>query len=266
MCGGTPRAGRDDKAESSKQMRTPHRPVRTAAHALPHQAEQQSAAVAEFEVRTTKRIINNIVQQRFEALKARQEADLNVRRQKLADKLEADDAALKAELLASRKTPEQRRAELAARARELAARREAERQSLAATLYEKAFIENCDVLRDANSKRVLYRTVDERNAQVRCVAGLEAGHALFEPTACSDSMDLDNALNGPARERAWRLQIEQKMAQKILEQEEKRMWHEMNESERARAEQRYVATGAQGARMFRGTGLMVAQRTTPWTV
>ena len=126
--------------------------------------------MAEFETRTTKRIVNNIVQQRFEALKARKEGNLNARRQRLADKLDGEDAAYKAELLASKKTPEQRRAELTQRARDLATRREAERQQLAATLYDRAFMESCDVLRDANSKRTLYRTLDERNAQVRCCA------------------------------------------------------------------------------------------------
>jgi hypothetical protein len=123
-------------------------------------------AVADFESRTSKKIVGNIVQQRFDALKARQDADLNTRRQMLAAKLDAEDLALRHELLASKKTPEQRRAELAARARALAEKREAERQQLAASLYEKAFIQSCDVLRDENSKRILYRTLEERNAQV----------------------------------------------------------------------------------------------------
>lgn len=108
-----------------------------------------------------------MIQRRFEALKERREADLNARRQRLAEKLYAEDAALKQELVMSKETPEQRRAKLAARARELAARREAQRQEAAAQLYEQAFMENCDVLRETNSKRVLYRTLEERNAQVR---------------------------------------------------------------------------------------------------
>lgn len=130
------------------------------------QVEQKMVAVAEFEARTTKKIVGNLVQQRYDALKARAEADLNARRQRLADKLDAEDLAMRQELLASKKTPEQRRAELAERARALAATREAERQALASTLYEKAFIQSCDVLRDENSKRILYRTIEERNAQV----------------------------------------------------------------------------------------------------
>ncbi|KXZ56726.1 hypothetical protein GPECTOR_1g654 [Gonium pectorale] len=162
-------------------------------------AEQKMVAVADFETRTTKKIVSSLVQQRYDALKARQEADLNARRKRLAEKLEYEDVALREELLASKKTPEQRRAELAARARALAERREAERQQLAATLYEKAFIQSCDVLRGENSKRILYRTIEERNAQ-----------------------------------------IEQRMAARIMEEEEKRMWHDMSEVERLKMEQRYV--------------------------
>jgi len=33
-------------------------------------------------------------------------------------------------------------------------------------LYNQAFVENCDVLRETNSRRVLCRTLEERNAQV----------------------------------------------------------------------------------------------------
>lgn len=122
--------------------------------------------MADWQAKSDDRIRQLVVQQRFEALKARREANLDGRRQRLAAKLFQEDQQLKQELLASQETPEQRRAKLAARARELAARREAERQELAKQLYERAFMENCDVLRDVNSKRFLYRTLEERNAQV----------------------------------------------------------------------------------------------------
>lgn len=131
------------------------------------QEQAQIASVAAFESRTTAKIIGNLVQQRFEALKARRESNLNLRRQRLAEKLDAEENALREELISSRLTPEQRRAELAGRARAMAAKREAERQALAQSLYERAFQENCDVLREANSKRVLYRTLEERDAQAR---------------------------------------------------------------------------------------------------
>ena len=91
---------------------------------------------------------------------------LDARRAKLASKLMREDAALKQELVESQEKPEERRAKLAGRARELASRREAERQELATTLLTRAFNEGCDVLRETNSKRVLYRTLEERTAQV----------------------------------------------------------------------------------------------------
>lgn len=72
--------------------------------------------------------------------------------------------------MSTRETPEQRRAGLAARARALAAKREAGRQARAEQLYEQAFQENCDVLRETNSKRMLFRTIEERRAQVRARA------------------------------------------------------------------------------------------------
>lgn len=136
----------------------------------PHNALQDEAKasyVAEWTVKSDQKMRQLTVQRRLEALNNRREADLQARRQRLAEKLYAEDVALRQELVDSRETPEQRRAKLAARARELAERREAQRQTLAAELYEQAFMENCDVLRDTNSKRVLYRTLDERASQVR---------------------------------------------------------------------------------------------------
>ncbi|KAF5837706.1 hypothetical protein DUNSADRAFT_4016 [Dunaliella salina] len=58
-------------------------------------------------------------------------------------------------------------------------------------------MDNCDVLRETNSKRILFRTMEERNAQ-----------------------------------------IEQSMATKILDEEEKHMFNEMNEQQGLKAEQR----------------------------
>lgn len=161
--------------------------------------EQRAAHVSTWQARSDQKMKTLTIQRRLEALNLRREADLNARRQRLAEKLYQEDLALRQELVDGKETPEQRRAKLAARARELADKREAERQRLAAQLYEQAFVENCDVLRDTNSKRILYRTLDERNAQ-----------------------------------------IEQRMASRIAEEEEKRMFTEMNETSRLKAEQRYL--------------------------
>ncbi len=131
------------------------------------QEERKAAHAAHWQARSDQKMKSLTVQRRLEALNARREADLHARRQKLAQLLYHEDLAFRAELVRGKETPEQRRAKLAARARELAARRETERQQLAAQLYDRAFQENCDVLRDTDSKRVLYRTMEERNAQVR---------------------------------------------------------------------------------------------------
>ena len=108
-----------------------------------------------------------VIQRRFEDLKARREQDLDARRQRLASKLYQEEMRYKQELVDSQETPAERRAKLAARARELAARREGERQKLADSLMKQAFDENCDVLRDVQSKRFLFKTLEERTAQVR---------------------------------------------------------------------------------------------------
>lgn len=234
------------------------------------QEQSQIAAVAAFEARTTAKIMSNLVQQRFEALKARRESNLNLRRQRLAEKLDAEERALREELLNSKQTPEQRRAELAGRARALAAKREADRQALAQSLYERAFQENCDVLREANSKRILYRTLDERDAQVSLHASAWPPASSMRGTrlarcsvrrrcgrACRAQLTTQAACMGahvapPARTptslvadacRARRAvsaaaQIEQRMATRIMESEEKAMWHELNVAEADRAEQR----------------------------
>ena len=129
---------------------------------------------------------------RFEDLKARREVDLDVRRARLAHKLVHEEAALRQELLDSKERPEERRAKLADRARLLATKRESERQQLATSLLDRAFDEGCDVLRETNSRRVLYRTLEERNAQVSA-ASL---HACMHGTAMRWGI-------APCEEAAW---------------------------------------------------------------
>ncbi|KAA6422444.1 MAG: hypothetical protein FRX49_07619 [Trebouxia sp. A1-2] len=111
------------------------------------QEQHKLSAVADWEHKTDSRIKALNVTKRFEVLKDRRQADIGRRQHELADKLANEEFAMQQELLSSQTTPEQRRAELTARARTLAARREAERQKLAADLYEQQFRENCDLLR-----------------------------------------------------------------------------------------------------------------------
>lgn len=131
------------------------------------QEERLFGAINDWNTKSEMKAKNTSINKRFEELKARREQDLDARRARLASKLMREDAALKLELVSMQESPEERRAKLAARARELAGKREAERQDLADSLYRQAFTENCDVLRTTQSKRILYRTLEERTAQVR---------------------------------------------------------------------------------------------------
>ena len=191
-------------------------------------------AINQWQTSSDQKLRNTIVKQRFEDLKARREVGLDARRAKLASKLMREDAALKQELIESQEKPEERRAKLADRARQLASRREAERQELAATLLNRAFNEGCDVLRETNSKRVLYRTLEERTAQVEMRVPC-MGPYLPSVFAFHYSTDVC---------RHQLVQIEQKMAAKIVEEEEKRMFFEMNEQQRLKAMQRLVHSQA----------------------
>ncbi len=135
------------------------------------QEDERFSALTAWTAKSEAKVKSTIIKKRFEDLKARREADLDQRRMRLAEKLLDEDARLKQELVSMQETPEERRAKLATRARELASRREEERQAIAQKLYEQAFAENCDVLRTTQSKRILYRTLEERTAQVSISGG-----------------------------------------------------------------------------------------------
>lgn len=132
------------------------------------QEDSLLGAIAAWEAKTDDRIKQSHVQLRLEALRARREANIEARRERLAQKLHQEETALKDELLQCQETPAQRRAQMAQRARELAKKREAERQQLAQQLMDQAFRENCDPLRERYSKSILYSNVQERHKQVLC--------------------------------------------------------------------------------------------------
>lgn len=130
------------------------------------QEDRKLGAAAAWENKTDSRIQEKQVQQRFAALKAQADGALAARQDRLAEKLHAEEQALKQELISCQESPAKRRAQMAARAHELARRREAERQQLAAALMDQAFRDNCDPLRERNSKRLVCRTAQEREQQV----------------------------------------------------------------------------------------------------
>lgn len=130
------------------------------------QEDRKLGATAVWENKTNTRVEQTALQQRFAALKAQSDAALAERQHKLAQKLVAEEQALKQELLSSQETPAQRRAAMAARAKELAQCREAERQRTAAALMDAAFRDNCDPLRERNSRRLVMKTTQDWDQQV----------------------------------------------------------------------------------------------------
>jgi len=122
--------------------------------------------MATWENHTDKRIEQNKVEKRFEELKARAEATLDTRREKLAEKLYAEEIMLQAELKSSQITPEQRRAALEHRARSLMADREKERVQFAEQMLYRQWREGCDGVRAGDSKAIALATADSRNEQI----------------------------------------------------------------------------------------------------
>jgi hypothetical protein len=137
--------------------------------------------VATWQAKTDEKLRQNAAQQRLEALQAQRAAGLEERRQRLAALLQQEEEELKAELVASQLTPEQRRQQMAARARQLAAAREAERQQIAQELLDRAFRESCDPLRAQYSQQIVMRTKEEREQQVGAARGSWAGCGRAPP-------------------------------------------------------------------------------------
>jgi hypothetical protein len=103
---------------------------------------------------------------RFEALKARAEATLDARREKLASMLFEEERALQAELVANQVTPEERKEALVARARALVAKREAERAQFAEQQLYRQWRAGCDGVRQGDSHAVLVKALAGRSEQV----------------------------------------------------------------------------------------------------
>jgi hypothetical protein len=218
------------------------------------QEDRKLGAAAAWENKTDSRMEQNKLQQRFAALKAQADADLGARQDKLAQQLHAEEQALKQELISCQTTPAQRRAQMAARAHDLARRREAERQQLAAALMDQSFRDNCDPLRERESRRLVYRTAQEREQQVclgvrvvlsaagchilacsRCTVvwgwccqpydcvwlGQAAGSSLYESKRHDNVCCCSCAVH----------QVQEKLAISMMQEEERRMFDTMHEAE-----------------------------------
>lgn len=124
------------------------------------------ACTAEWETNTSAKITKRMINNRFEELKAAREENLDARREALFHKLLEEEKVLQDELLAMKPSADQRRAALADKARVLAARNEARRLAEANRLMMEHFRENCDPVREQDSRKVLYQTVAQREKQV----------------------------------------------------------------------------------------------------
>ncbi|KIY99318.1 flagellar associated protein [Monoraphidium neglectum] len=128
--------------------------------------ESKLGSGAAWQHKTDARIQRNAEQACFEALRAARAGEIELRRERLAQKLAEEEQALKEELAAAQQTPAQRRAAMAERAREMAVRREGERQALAQELLDAAFRDNCDPLRERYSRQITQRTQHEWGKQL----------------------------------------------------------------------------------------------------
>mmetsp|Transcript_15941 Transcript_15941/g.28334 ORF Transcript_15941/g.28334 Transcript_15941/m.28334 type:complete len:486 (-) Transcript_15941:125-1582(-) len=134
--------------------------------------ELNMACKAEWETNTTAKLTKRMINNRFEELKAAREENLDARREALFHKLVAEERGLQEELMRMKPTADQRRAALADKARALAAKNEAYRLAEANRLMMKHFRENCDPVREQDSRKVLYQTVAEREKQLEEAAML----------------------------------------------------------------------------------------------
>ena len=122
--------------------------------------------VAKWEDKTGRTIAVNGVMRALESLRADRDAQLDARRERLAQKLFHEESLLQHELLDARETPEQKRAALAERAKAMWEARESERQATANACLERHFRENSDLLRAEFSRRGAEHTMEMRRRQV----------------------------------------------------------------------------------------------------
>tara|TARA_B110000977_G_scaffold199915_2_gene288694 strand:+ start:148 stop:1494 length:1347 start_codon:yes stop_codon:yes gene_type:complete len=125
---------------------------------------------------------------RFEVLKARAEATLDVRREKLAGMLFDEERALQAELVADQVTPEERHAALVERARALVAKREEERAQFAEQQLYRQWRAGCDGVRQGDSNAMKECALAGRSAQVERKAA-EKEQALLEKIAHDEAYE-----------------------------------------------------------------------------
>ena len=122
--------------------------------------------VVNWENKTDEKIRRKLVKQRFETLKTEAAEQLQARRERLGAKLRLEESMYQEELGLARETPEERRAKLEARAKELREQRESERSKFAEDAMHRRWRENCDAVRELDSKAIVEETERVRAVQV----------------------------------------------------------------------------------------------------
>jgi len=125
-----------------------------------------AGANAEWEIKTSGFIEHQKMNKRFDAIRSADAAALDARRHRLAEMLHMEQMQQEAALAALDMSPEQRKAQMEARAKELGGKREAERQAFVQAAYERQWRLACDPLREKESQAIMRATNAARAYQL----------------------------------------------------------------------------------------------------
>jgi len=135
--------------------------------------------VAEWENQSDKKVAEKSVQRTLQQLRDRRVAELEERRKRLATLLEEDDRRYADEFLALQESPDQVKARMEARARELKEKHEAERSDFAQRMLDRKWKDECDELRGLVAKQQVLQVATDRVKQLeekRELADVQAEH------------------------------------------------------------------------------------------
>ncbi|KAG8471281.1 hypothetical protein KFE25_009702 [Diacronema lutheri] len=206
-------------------------------------ADYAVGAYADWEVRTDAKLKQRAVAQRYESIRAQDKAALIERRRRLAQMLLAEEAAFQQQIDALDEGPDERRARMESRARELRDKREAERKAFVDQQLERQWRLGCDALRNADSVNVSKACDEARGYQ------LEEKLQLLALEQQEASIFAEQWLND-GRAKAKR-ELDEEAHRKAMDEEQKRILamqvgekHAVVDAERAErdAEARALAT------------------------
>lgn len=121
---------------------------------------------AQWQTQSDRRLERQRQQEALAKLQVEKEKALSLRRQKLRNKLHAEEEHFFQLLKGQEERPEEKKEKRAAKARQLLELREQEAARLREELLDRQFRDNCDPLRKSLSMKLLQKTVEERNRQV----------------------------------------------------------------------------------------------------